>query len=112
MRLFQEMSARAAHAFSGHTVAGLPRGEFLSMNPASQEIKEYILGEFLPGEDPSQLTETTPLITGGILDSLATIRLVAWLEKTYSIELSPHETGIDYLNTIEDIVQLVESKRS
>lgn len=81
------------------------------MSAVSAEVKEYILGEFLPGEDPGELTESTPLITGGILDSLATIKLVAHLEETYGIELSPHETGVDYLNTIADIVSLVESKR-
>lgn len=81
------------------------------MSAVSAEVKEYILGEFLPGEDPGELTDATPLITGGILDSLATIKLVAHLEETYGIELSPHETGVDYLNTIADIVSLVESKR-
>jgi hypothetical protein len=33
-------------------------------------LKEYILKEFLPGEDPVELTATTPLISGGILDSI------------------------------------------
>ncbi len=28
-----------------------------------QTIRDYILREFLPGEDPSQLTDETPLIT-------------------------------------------------
>ena len=34
-------------------------------------LKQFILQEFLPGEDPEQLTEATPLITGGVLDSIA-----------------------------------------
>ncbi len=33
-------------------------------------VRDYILREFLPGEDPAELTEETPLITGGILDSI------------------------------------------
>jgi len=37
-------------------------------------LKEFILTEFLPGEDPNELTETTPLITGGVLDSIATLK--------------------------------------
>lgn len=75
-----------------------------------QQIKSYVLREFLPGEDPNALTETTPLITGGILDSLATLKLVAFLEEQYAIEIQPHETGVDYLNTIPDIASLVQSK--
>ena len=81
---------------------------------ATQEIKdivkEYILEEFLPGEDPAELTDSTSLITGGILDSLATIKLVAFLEERFHIKIQAHETMVDYLNTIPDIAQLVSSK--
>lgn len=79
-----------------------------------QEIKDtirgYILEEFLPGENPAELTDTTPLITGGILDSLATIKLVVFLEERYQIQIQAHETMVDYLNTVDDIAQLVQSK--
>ena len=51
-------------------------------------VKDYVLREFLPGEDPSQLTTTTPLITTGILDSLATLKIVAFLETEFAISLS------------------------
>jgi len=81
------------------------------MSTTQSEFKDFALTEFPPGEDPNGLKDDTPLITGGILDSLATIKLVAYLEETYKIEFSPHETGVDYLNTIADITALVESKR-
>jgi acyl carrier protein len=73
-------------------------------------IKEFILEEFLPGEDPAQLTDSTPLISGGILDSLATLKLVAFLEKTFDLKIEPYETGVDYLDTIPSIANLVLSK--
>ena len=75
-------------------------------------IKEYILQEFLPGEDPAELTDTTPLITGGILDSIATVKLVMFLEERFNVTLQAHETDPDYLNTIESIGKLIESKKS
>jgi acyl carrier protein len=75
-------------------------------------IKEYILQEFLPGEDPSELTDSTPLITGGILDSIATVKLVMFLEERFNVTLQAHETDPDYLNTIGDISKLIESKKS
>jgi acyl carrier protein len=76
----------------------------------SDAIKAYILEEFLPGESPAALTESTPLITGGILDSLATIKLVSFLEERFHIQLQAHETMVEYLNTLSDIAQLVRSK--
>ncbi len=85
-------------------------GEKLSMQEVREVIKGYILHEFLPGENPAELTDSTPLITGGILDSLATIKLTVFLEERFQIQIQAHETMVDYLNTISDIAQLVQSK--
>jgi acyl carrier protein len=82
------------------------------MNPIQSTVKEYILEQFLPGVKPTELEPTTPLISGGILDSLATIRLVAFLEEQYGITVEPHETGVDFMDTLELISQLVERKHS
>ena len=85
-------------------------GEKLSMQEVKEIIKGYILQEFLPGENPAALTDSTPLITGGILDSLATIKLVVFLEERFQIQIQAHETMVDYLDNLSDIAQLVCSK--
>jgi acyl carrier protein len=74
-------------------------------------VKQYILAEFLPGEDPENLTDAVQLIRGGILHSLATLRLVEFLEKRFGIELEAHEANPDNLDTLADITALVERKR-
>lgn len=76
-----------------------------------QAVKDFILAEFLPGEDPNELTESTPLITGGILDSIATMKLVLFMEERYGVTLEAHETDPEHLDTITDIAQLIRSKR-
>jgi acyl carrier protein len=81
------------------------------MEDIAKTVKDFILNEFLPGEDASQLEDTTPLISGGILDSLATLKLVGFLEERFGIEIEPHQTDEEYLGTIARIVQLVESQR-
>lgn len=81
------------------------------MDEIKKTVKAFILKEFLPGEDPDELTDLTPLITGGILDSIATLRLVAFIEETYSLTLQPHEADVEHLNTISDITSLIQSKR-
>lgn len=85
-------------------------GEKLSTQEVKEILKGYILKEFLPGENPAELTDSTPLITGGILDSLATIKLVAFLDDRFKIRIQAHETMVDYLDTISDITQLIQSK--
>ncbi len=77
----------------------------------SAAVKEFILAEFLPGEDPDELTESTPLITAGILDSIATLKVVSFLEATFGVSIGAHEADVEHMNTIADIVQLIQSKK-
>jgi acyl carrier protein len=75
-----------------------------------QTIKNFMMAEFLPGEDPAELTDTTPLITGGILDSIATLKLVMFIEETYGVTFEPHEVDKENLDTIDRIVRLLIGK--
>jgi acyl carrier protein len=81
-----------------------------SADAIASAVKDFILKEFLPGEDPQALTDSTPLITGGILDSLATLKLVSFLEDRYGIAVKPHEADAENLNTIAAVTALVTSK--
>ena len=74
-------------------------------------LKTYILNEFLPGEDPAGLTNSTPLMTTGILDSIAVLKVVTFLEEKFRISIEPHEAVVDNLNTLSDMTRLVMSKR-
>jgi acyl carrier protein len=81
------------------------------MTGIKTEIKRYILDEFLPGESPELLTDTTPLLTGGVLDSIATMKLVMFLEEQFGVAFQAHEMSADYLNSLDDIARTVEGKR-
>ncbi len=74
-------------------------------------VREYILSEFLSGEEPINLTPDTPLVSTGILDSLATLKLVSFLEGEFDIHVKPHEADEEHLNTLKSICELVDSKR-
>ena len=74
-------------------------------------VKDFILHEFLPGESPDNLPDSMELITSGILDSLATLKLVAFLEETFGIETEPHELDPDNLNSIDIIANFVAAKK-
>ncbi len=77
---------------------------------AQQQIKDFIMAQFLPGEDPSELTEETPLISGGILDSIATLQLVMFIEQTFGMSFEPHEVDKDNLDSLQRIMRLLSSK--
>jgi acyl carrier protein len=73
-------------------------------------IKNFIMSEFLPGESPDELTETTPLISGGILDSIATLKLVMFLEEEFGVSIESHEVDKEHLDNLTSIVRLLQSK--
>ena len=82
------------------------------MEQIAQTVKTFILEKFLPDEDPSQLKMDTPLMTSGILDSLATLELVSFLEQQYGIELEARDMDGSRLGTLTDIAKLVSAKQA
>jgi acyl carrier protein len=85
------------------------------MDQTTQEIREairnFILKEFLPGEDPRNLTDDVPLISGGVLDSIATLKLVLFMEERFGVTLEAHEADKEHLDTIAKIVDIIKSKK-
>ena len=82
------------------------------MPEMKQTVKQFILAEFLPGEDPEELTEETTLFSSGLLDSIASLKLVTFLEKEFSISVAPHDIVADNLDTLTAIEKFVESKKA
>ena len=80
------------------------------MDELRDTIHAYILDEFLPGEDLNELTDETPLITGGVLDSISTLKLVSFLEDKFEVIVEAHEAGVDNLDTIAAIARLISGK--
>jgi acyl carrier protein len=74
------------------------------------QLRTYILQSFLPGEDPSNLQDDTPLKGSGILDSISTLKLVTHVEDAHGITVAPHEASTEF-DTIDSIAALIERKR-
>ena len=81
------------------------------MEDIAQAVHQFILREFLAGEDPDELTSSTPLITGGILDSISTLKLVVFLEEHFGISIEAYEAGVEHLDSIGQITSLVAGKK-
>ncbi len=90
----------------------LARISMMDQETIKAAVKNFILNEFLPGEDPAALTDTTALVTTGILDSIAVLKAVTFLENQFGITIEPHEAVVENLNTLSDITRLVISKKA
>jgi acyl carrier protein len=70
-----------------------------------EELIEYIVDEYV--EDDTEITETTPLISGGIIDSFSIVSLKGWLEKKTGLNI-PDEMGtVENFETVNKILELV-----
>lgn len=82
----------------------------MRQDDVKERVKAFILCEFLPGEDADDLQYDTALFSQGILDSLASLKLVAFLESEFKITIEPHEVDHEHLDTVDTIADLVASK--
>ena len=74
-----------------------------------QGIRRFILDNFLVGEPPESLQDSTSLLTTGIISSLATLELVAFLETEYAVVLQSEDMSVDRLDSVDKLVALVEA---
>lgn len=81
------------------------------MENIRETIRGFILDNFLPGEEASNLTDSTELKESGILDSLSTLKLVTFLEEQYKVEFEADDLDASNLSTVTNIAALVASKQ-
>lgn len=80
------------------------------MESTREVVRGFILENFLPGEDPKNLTDDTELKESGILDSLSTLKLVTFLEEQFKIELEASDLDPSNLSSVANIATLVAAK--
>lgn len=71
-------------------------------------VREFVLGAFAIGNPNLELTDTTDLVDGGIIDSMKVLRLVEFMEGTYDIMLEPDD--LFQLTSIANIASVIRIK--
>jgi len=78
--------------------------------PIRDVLREYLREQHRGGGEGPELTDTTPLLSYGILDSIAVMQLLTFLEATFDIEFGPRDLDRRRLDTIEQLEELVRRK--
>ena len=71
------------------------------------QILQFVQTEIIENPD-SEVTGKTPLISSGLMNSLLSLKMVSFLEDTFEIEMAAHEVSVDYLDTVN---QMIDSLR-
>ena len=77
------------------------------MDEMKQMILNYVKKEYLEEDDDREITETTPLISGGIVDSFSMVSLKRFLEKKYSVQIPDADASPEAFDNVNSIVALV-----
>jgi len=75
------------------------------MDDLTKLVSDYIAKEYLV--EGSEVTETMPLISSGIVDSFSMVSLKRFLEKKCSIKIADEDATPEAFDTVQSIVALV-----
>lgn len=82
------------------------------MDEIKDAVRQFVITTCLVGEAPENLGDTTRLQSSGILDSLATLKLVMFLEQRYGIQLGFEDTTADRFDSLAEIAACVARKQT
>jgi acyl carrier protein len=81
------------------------------MDEVQSAIRDYVVKEYLEEGDDREITLTTPLISGGIVDSFSMVSLKRFLERKYEIRIPDADASTAAFDNLASISALVERFR-
>ena len=79
------------------------------MNKLKDKIRQFIVEDFLFGDD-NGLKDDTSFLDEGIIDSTGILELVSFLEEEFSISVEDEELIPENLDSIMNVVAYLERK--
>ena len=74
-------------------------------------VEQYIVDEIMVGNQKTKIDPDASLITSGIVDSLALLRLITFLEERFGVTIEDEEVVPENFETLNVIKGLIESKK-
>ena len=76
----------------------------------AQEIRGFVVANFLFGQESGGLTEEQSFLETGIIDSTGVLELVAFLEQRYGIAVDDRDLLPENLDSIHNVTRFVTRK--
>ena len=81
------------------------------MSELKTKIKEFIVTEVNPDSNLKQLGDDEPLLDSGIINSLGVLKIMAFLDEAFGIDLSAEQIKLENFKTVNSICSLVEKNK-
>ena len=82
------------------------------MDEYNTSIKEFIMTEVNPDLHLERIEDDEPLIESGIVDSLGVLKILAFLDEKFGIDLSSDEIKLENFKDVRSICDLIARQRT
>ena len=69
-----------------------------------QDVRNFIIENFLFGESGNDLKETDSFLENGIIDSTGVLELLSFIEKTYDFQVEDEELIPENLDSVANVI--------
>ena len=80
------------------------------MSEITQQIQDFLVEEFLFGEGTVEPSDD--LFETGVVDSLGFMRVLAFMDRAFGVQVSMSEIVMENFNTVEKVAAYVATHRS
>ncbi len=80
------------------------------MSDFKGKLKEFIMVEVNPDLHLEKLEDDEPLVESGIIDSLGVLKIMAFMDEEFGIDLSDQQIKLENFKDIASICRLMEPK--
>ena len=81
------------------------------MSELKEKLKKFIMTEVNPERNLEDLGDDEPLLESAIIDSLGVLKILAFLDEEYGIDLSAEQVKLENFKDITTICSLVEASK-
>ncbi|MGE3510609.1 MAG: acyl carrier protein [Vicinamibacterales bacterium] len=80
------------------------------MQPVAAQVREFVIANFLFGQDNGQLQNGQSFLESGVVDSTGVLELVTFIEERFGISVEDRELLPQNLDSIDNVARFVEQK--
>lgn len=77
----------------------------------SKSVRDFIIDNFLFGQDDGSLGDGDSLLQSGVIDSTGVLEIVVFLEEQFRIKVEDDELLPENLDSISNVAGFVERKK-
>jgi len=81
------------------------------MSELKARIKQFVMTEVNPERNLEQLGDEEPLVDSGIVDSLGVLKIMAFLDEEFGIDLSAEQIKLENFNSVTSICSLLDKSK-